>query len=201
MNTIKTALLSFLCCFLAFNAFGQLEIRTDLDYTKDHFPQDGIPPGKLEGPFEFHSKIIDGTVRQYWIFVPAQYDPSTPASVLVFHDGYRATNPDGKIRAPQVLENLIAKGEIPVTIGIFISPGNRSQSYPQDLGGRNPNNRANEYDAMDDRYARFVVEEMLPEVSKKYNLTSDPEQRAIGGSSSGAIAAFTVAWYLSLIHI
>ena len=175
--------------------YGQLQIRTGLDFTEDHYPKEGVPKGELKGPFEFHSKIIDGTVRQYWIFVPAQYQPSTPASVLVFQDGYKATNPEGKIRAPQVLENLIGSGEIPVTIGIFISPGNRSETYPDDLGGRNPNNRAQEYDAMNDRYARFVVEEMLPEISKKYSLTDDPEQRAIGGSSSGAIAAFTVAWY------
>lgn len=174
---------------------GQVEIRTGLELTPDHFPQQGVPKGELKGPFNFHSKIIEGTVRQYWIFVPAQYESSKPTSVLVLQDGYRATNPEGKIRAPQVLENLIARGDIPVTIGIFISPGNRSETYPDNLGGRNPNNRAQEYDAMNDRYARFIVEEMLPEVGKKYNLTNDPEQRAIGGSSSGAIAAFTVAWY------
>src|SRR5690606_13107851 len=80
------------------------------------------------------------------------------------------------------------------TIGIFITPGNKSRSYPDDLGMGNPNHRAPEYDALGDRYARFLVEEMLPEVEKKYNLTDDPEQRAIGGTSSGAICAFTVAW-------
>ncbi|NND08809.1 MAG: esterase family protein [Saprospiraceae bacterium] len=173
----------------------QIEVRTEVELTPDHFPQADVPKGKLKGPFSFHSKIIAGTVRQYWIFVPAQYDASKPASVLVFQDGNRATIPGGSIRAPQVLENLIAKGDIPVTIGIFITPGNRSDVYPDSLGPRNPNNRANEYDAMSDRYARFIVEEMLPEVAKDYNLTDDPEQRAIGGSSSGAIAAFTVAWH------
>ena len=171
------------------------EIRTGLELTSYHFPQDNAPKGELLGPFEFHSKIIEGTVRQYWTFVPAQYNSETPASVLVFQDGQRATNLGGSLRVPQVLENLIALGEIPVTIGIFITPGNTSEHYPDNLGMSNPNHRAQEYDAMDDRYARFIIEEMLPEVGKKYNLTDDPNERAIGGTSSGAIAAFTVAWH------
>ncbi|MDX2249154.1 MAG: alpha/beta hydrolase-fold protein [Bacteroidia bacterium] len=197
MNTfcLKISLVFLLAVCSALSLIGQMEIRTGLELTPYHFPQEGVPRGELKGPFSFRSKIIEGTVRQYWLFIPAQYEASKPASVLVFQDGYRATNPEGSIRAPQVLENLIAKGEIPVTIGIFISPGNLSEEYPTDLGSRNPNNRAAEYDAMNNRYARFIVEEMLPEVSKQYNLTNDPEQRAIGGTSSGAIASFTVAWY------
>jgi enterochelin esterase-like enzyme len=178
---------------LAFSA--DLNIRTEgLELGPDSKPQDGVPKGRLEGPFEFHSKIIEGTVRQYWVFVPAQYEADKPASVLVFQDGQRATNPQGSLQVPQVLENLIAKKEIPVTIGIFITPGNRSEHYPDNLGMSNPNNRAQEYDALGDRYARFLIEEILPEVGKKYNLTDDPNERAIGGTSSGAICAFTVAW-------
>lgn len=192
---MKSSLIFIFTFFAAFNIHAQTDIRTDLELTPDHFPQEGVPKGELKGPFEFHSKIIEGTVRHYWLFIPAQYSAANPASVLVFQDGYRSTNPEGSIRAPQVMENLIAKGEMPVTIGIFISPGNLSESYPTNLGSSNPNNRAAEYDAMDDRYARFIIEEMLPEVSKNYNLTSDPDQRAIGGTSSGAIAAFTVAWH------
>jgi enterochelin esterase family protein len=148
----------------------------------------------LEGPFLFHSRIIANTVRKYWIFVPAQYTPEKPASVLVFQDGQRATNPEGSLRVPVVLENLIHRGEIPVTIGIFITPGHTGKAYPGDLGMRNPDHRAEEYDALDDTYARFLIEEMLPEVGKRYRLSSDPEQRMIGGTSSGAICAFTVAW-------
>ena len=171
-----------------------IEIRTDVKMTEDHFPQKGVPKGRLEGPFEFHSKIIENTVRQYWVFVPAQYKDTNPASVLVFQDGQRATNPEGSTRIQQVMENLIAKKEMPITIGIFITPGNTSKHYPDNLGMGNPNHRAQEYDALNDRYARFLIEEMLPEVGKTYNLTDDPEQRAIGGTSSGAICAFTVAW-------
>ena len=193
---LEIALVIFLLSFFSpFSLAGQVEIRTGLELTPDHFPQESVPKGELKGPFNFHSKIIKGTVRQYWLYIPAQYQASKPASVLVFHDGFRSRHPEGSIRAPQVMENLIAKGEMPVTIGIFITPGNHSEAYPDDLGSHDPNNRAQEYDAMDDRYARFIVDEMLFEVAKQYNLTNDPEQRAIGGTSSGAIAAFTVAWY------
>jgi enterochelin esterase family protein len=161
----------------------------------DSLPKAGVPRGRLEGPFEFHSKVIAGTVRRYWIFVPAQYTGDTPANVLVFQDGQRATNPEGSLRVPQVLENLIASGAIPVTIGIFITPGHRAEAYPDNLAMGNPNNRAQEYDSLSDAYTRFLVDEMLPEVGTKYRLTDDVEGRAIGGTSSGAICAFTVAWH------
>jgi enterochelin esterase family protein len=114
--------------------------------------------------------------------------------VLVFQDGNRATNPTGQLQVTQALENLIHKKDIPVTIGIFITPGQRGDVYPDTIGTGNPNNRAAEYDALSDTYSRFLIEEMLPEVGKKYTLTSDPARRAIGGTSSGAICAFTVAW-------
>ena len=161
----------------------------------DSLPQEGVPRGRLEGPFAFKSQIIAGTVRRYWVYVPAQYTGEQPANVLVFQDGQRATNPTGPLRVPQVLENLIHKKDIPVTIGIFITPGQRGETYPDDLGTGNPNNRAAEYDSLSDAYARFIVDEMLPEVGKKYRLASDPARRAIGGTSSGAICAFTVAWH------
>ena len=80
----------------------------------DSLPQDGVPKGKLEGPLVFKSQILAGTVRRYWIYVPAQYTGATPANVLVFQDGQRATNPTGALRVPQVLENLIHKKDIPV---------------------------------------------------------------------------------------
>ena len=126
--------------------------------------------------------------------MPAQYQADRPANLLVFQDGQRATNPEGALRVPQVLENLVHKREIPVTIGVFVTPGHLAATYPDDLGMRNPNNRAAEYDSLGDAYARFLIDELLPEVGKSYNLTTDPERRAIGGASSGAICAFTVAW-------
>jgi enterochelin esterase family protein len=181
-------------CKFAEGAKPAMRRPGEYSFMADSLPQPGVPKGRLEGPFEFHSKVIPGTVRRYWVYVPAQYNPKKPANVLVFQDGQRATNPEGSLRVPQAMENLIAQGRMPVTIGIFITPGNLSQNYPDDLGTRNPNHRREEYDALDDTYARFLVEEMLPEVGKKYNLTDDPEKRAIGGTSSGAICAFTVAW-------
>jgi enterochelin esterase-like enzyme len=161
----------------------------------DSLPQEGVPKGRLEGPLLFRSQIIPNTVRRYWVYVPAQYTPGKPANVLVFQDGQRATNPTGGLRVPQVLENLVHKKEIPVTIGVFITPGQRGDTYPDDLGTGNPNNRAAEYDSLTDAYARFIVDEMLPEVGKTYTLTTHPAGRAIGGASSGAICAFTVAWH------
>lgn len=163
--------------------------------TADSLAQADSPHGDLNGPFEFRSRIVSGTVRRYWIYVPQQYDGATAANLLVFHDGQRATNPDGSLRVQNVLDNLIRRGDIPVTIGLFITPGNSSEHYPGDLGMRNPNHRAEEYDALDDRYTRMLAEEMLPLVDKQYKVSADPMRRAIGGTSSGAICAFTVAWH------
>ena len=170
----------------------QPQVRYELG--PDSKSQPGVPQGRLEGPFLFRSKIIANTVRKYWVSVPAQYDPQQPACVLVFQDGARAINPDGVLRVPQVLDNLIHRKAIPVTIGIYITPGQRGETFPDSIGTGNPDNRDREYDVLDDNYARMVIEEILPEVGEKYNLTKDPAGRAIGGSSSGGICAFTVAW-------
>lgn len=162
--------------------------------TADSLPQKDVPKGKLEGPVLFKSAVIKDTVRKYWVHVPAQYTGEQPACVLVFQDGVRAINPAGVLRVPQVLDNLIAKKQIPVTIGVFITPGQRGDTFPDSVGTGNPNNRDREYDVLTDAYARMVIEEILPEVGKKYKLATGPENRAIGGSSSGGICAFTVAW-------
>ena len=159
----------------------------------DSLPQAGVPQGKLEGPFLFRSQVFTNTVRKYWVYVPAQYQAGKPACVLVFQDGQRASKTNGSIRLPQVMDNLIAKHEMPVTIGIFITPGSRGEEY-REVGGGNPNNRSVEYDSLGDQYARFLIDEILPEVGKTYQLTQDPAGRAIGGFSSGAICAFNVAW-------
>jgi enterochelin esterase family protein len=176
---------------------GAAEPRKPGEYppTADSLPQSGVPKGKLIGPLEFRSKIIEGTVRRYWIYVPAKYDAKSPPNLLVFQDGQRAINPQGPLNIPVVLDNLIARGDIPQTLGIFITPGNTgTEHYPDNLGTGNPNHRAPEYDAVNDAYARFLTEEILPEVAKSYKFTDDPKKRAIGGTSSGAICAWTVAW-------
>jgi len=164
--------------------------------TADSIPQTGVPKGKLVGPLEFKSKAIPNTVRRYWIYVPAKYDPKSPPNLLVFQDGQRAINPQGPLNIPVVLDNLIAKGDIPQTLGIFITPGNTgTEHYPDNLGTGNPNHRAPEYDALSDAYTRMLIDEIMPEVAKTYKFTDDPKKRAIGGTSSGAICAWTVAWH------
>lgn len=154
--------------------------------------QAGVPEGKLTQA-KWTSKIFPETVRDYWVYVPAQYDASKPAAVMVFQDGQGYINVDEERgwMTPIVLDNLIHKGDMPVTIGVFINPGvlpalNDTQQARY--------NRSFEYDALGDRYARFLIEEILPEVAKSYNLTDNPNLRAIAGSSSGAICAFTAAW-------
>ena len=102
----------------------------------DSLPQPGVPKGRLEGPIAFKSRILAGTVRRYWVYVPAQYQADRPANLLVFQDGQRATNPEGTLRVPQVLENLVHKREIPVTIGVFVTPGHLADTYPDDIAAR-----------------------------------------------------------------
>jgi len=192
---VLAALMAMTLCMAGQAAEPEARQPGDYPLSADSLSHPGVPHGRLEGPFEFHSRIIDGTVRRYWIYVPAQYDGSAPASLLVFQDGQRATNPQGPLRVQNVLDNLIDRGDIPVTIGLFVTPGNRSAHYPDDLGMGNPDHRAEEYDALDDTYARMLIDELLPLVGARYRLSDDPAQRAIGGTSSGAICAFTVAWH------
>jgi len=162
--------------------------------TADSLPRADVAHGRLEGPFEFHAAAFPGTVRRYWVYVPAGYDPARPPNLLVFQDGQRATNPTGSLRIPTVLDNLIARGDIPPTLGVFVTPGNLSARYPADLGMDNPDHRAEEYDALGDAYVRMLTGELLPEVARRWRFAEAPERRAIGGTSSGAIAAFTAAW-------
>ncbi len=153
-----------------------------------------IPQGRLEGPFELHSRVYPGTVRRYWVHVPADYDPARPPNLLLFQDGQRAIAPKGSLRVPAVLDRLIAEGAMPSTLGVFVTPGNRSDRYPDTLGMRNPDHRVEEYDALSDDYARMTLDELLPAVARRWRFAADPARRAIGGTSSGAIASWTVAW-------
>lgn len=156
---------------------GNLEVYTTPAEAKE---QAGIAKGKLTQMPKWASKIFEGTTRDWWVYVPAQYKAASPACVMVFQDGQNAKN-----YVPVVFDNLIAKGEMPVTVGIFLAPGTRAD-------GRS--NRSFEYDTLSDQYARFLLEEILPEVEKTYPLRHDAASRAIGGISSGGICAWTVAW-------
>jgi enterochelin esterase-like enzyme len=163
----------------------------DYQIGPDAKPQSGVPVGKVT-KHAWESKIFPNTTRNFWVYVPAQYDGSRPAAVMVFQDGEGCVNPNGTIRVPVVFDNLIHRKEMPVTIGIFINPGGLKNATNEKARSRG--NRSFEYDTLSDQYARFLLEEILPEVGKSYKLTTDPEGRAIQGNSSGGICAFTVAW-------
>jgi enterochelin esterase-like enzyme len=156
----------------------------------DSLEQKDMPKGTVTKYSWNESKVYPGTVRDYWVYVPAQYKPDKSAAVFVCQDGIL-------YNAPTVFDNLIAKHELPVIIGIFIQPGAKllkPGEPPRKRPDGRPAPRANrsvEYDTLSDTYARFLIEEILPEVGKKYNLT---EGRCIAGSSSGGICSFTVCW-------
>jgi sugar lactone lactonase YvrE/enterochelin esterase-like enzyme len=179
--TRNLALLLFACAAL----FGE-EYRLGPDSER----QPNVPKGSVKQS-TWTSKIFPGTVRNYWVYVPAQYDSGKPAAVMIFQDGSGFVSETGTWRIPIVFDNLIHKHEIPPVIGIFIDPG-VLPAQSADQQGRF--NRSFEYDALGERYARFLIEEILPEVGAQYNLSKDPNDRGLVGSSSGGIAAFNAAF-------
>ena len=165
----------------------------------DSEPHAGVPQGKVIGPLVLASTVYPNTTRNYWVYVPAQYDRSRPACLMVFFDGHAFVGLKGSYRIPYVFDNLIYRREMPVTIGVFINPGrgpDQKEATDAEWGDRT-NNRRVEYNALDDRYSKLVVDELLPRLTKEFNISPDPENRAISGASSGAICAFTVAWHRS----
>ncbi|MBS1566336.1 MAG: SMP-30/gluconolactonase/LRE family protein, partial [Bacteroidetes bacterium] len=180
--------------FLSLSVFSAFCQQPAEQYPVDSasLPQPGVPKGELL-KFSFdHSQIFPGTWREYWVYVPAQYRPDHPACVYVNQDGIQW-------KAPTVFDNLIYKKEMPVTIGVFVTPGRiRTADTAHALDRFN---RSFEYDGLGDAYVRFILEELLPEVETKttgdgraIRLSHSGNDRAIGGSSSGAICAFTAAW-------
>jgi gluconolactonase len=167
--------------------------------TEENYPVDpasveqaGVPKGEVLKFVFDKSKIFPGTWREYWVYIPAQYKPDEPACVYVNQDGIQW-------KAPTVFDNLIAKKEMPVTIGIFVMHGKVKAANENEALDRF--NRSFEYDGLGDAYAKFLLEELLPEVEKQktsngrtINLSKNGNDRAIGGSSSGAVCAFTAAW-------
>src|SRR6266581_403893 len=154
--------------------------------------QVGVPKGEvLKFTFD-KSKIFPGTTRDYWIYVPAQYKPDTPACLYVQQDGIR-------FAAPTVFDNLIHKQELPIIVAVFVAPGVVKAADGNTALDRF--NRSYEYDGLGDAYARFLNDELLPDVETRETSDGRPirfsrngNDRAIGGESSGAIAAFTAAW-------
>ncbi len=178
-----------LCC-LVWLLFTQIVVAQQENYAvpPEAVESAAVPQGRIDGPHEFRSKIFPGTVRQYWVYIPAGYDAEKPPCLMVVQDGL------GKAqgwRLPTVLDNMIHSGDVPVQLGVFVSPGVVPAANHQ---AEARYNRSFEYDAMGDRYARFLTEELLPEVARTWKFSDDPNDRCIAGSSSGAICAFTAAW-------
>ena len=176
--------------------------------TGDALQKPGVPAGTLSDKLTLKSAVYDGMVSNYWIYVPAQYDPNKPAAVMVFQDGGGYARRDGDHPALNVIDNLIAEGKIPVMIAVFTDPGDiaGSPGTPTyafvDAYSKKWNRslrdsmRSTEYDTVSNRYDRFMRDELLAEVGKRYNLRPDAYSRGITGLSSGGICSFNAAWQM-----
>jgi enterochelin esterase family protein len=167
-----------------------LRAADDYQLGPDSSPQN-VPHGEVRKATFDASKVFPGTTRDYFVYVPKQYDPAKPACLMVFFDGGGMMSATGQYRIPVVFDNLIAKKEMPVTIAIGINPGVVPPTQPN---AKPRANRSFEYDSLGDANARFLIDELLPEATKGLNITTNPSGRGLCGSSSGGIAAFTVAW-------
>jgi enterochelin esterase family protein len=208
LGYVVLALLTVVCCGRAQQTATSQAQKVDYPLTADSMQQPGVPVGVLSPKLTLVSKIYDGMVSDYWIYVPAQYDAKKPAALMVFQDGEAYLNRNGTHPALNVLDNLIAQGKIPVMIAVFTNPGDISQSpgtptykfvdaYSRKWSRTLKDSmRSTEYDTVSDRYARFLRDELLPEVAKKYNLRTDAYSRGITGSSSGGICSFNAAWQM-----
>lgn len=186
-----------LCGMVVLSTCFGPQVATDPDTAYQLGPesqrQDGVPEGVVT-KHEWTSQVFEGTRREYFVYIPKQYDGTQPACLMVFQDGHAYVDPEGQFRVPIVFDNLIHAGAMPVTIGLFINPGHRGDSPPDNRW--RANNRSFEYDTLSDQYAQFVIQELLPHVidEMKLNVSGNAQDRAIGGISSGGICAFTAAW-------
>jgi enterochelin esterase family protein len=156
-------------------------------YNPDSYPKAGVPKGKLSEKFTITSTIFDGMKANYWFYASPGVDPSTPAAMMVWQDGQNiARGEGGNLRLFTVTENLVAQKRIPPLVHVLIEPGQSPEGRAM---------RSVEYDTVSDRYTRFLMEEVLPEVEKHYKLRPDGYSRGISGESSGGICSFTSAWF------
>ena len=161
----------------------------------DSSPRPGVPAGTTLELVLDDSTAYPGTSRRVWVHVPAHDGPPPPAAVMMFNDGWWYLDPDGEVRGGIVLDNLVHAGDVPFTIGVFVDPGVRSgpsTGAPADAAP--PRHRNVEYDAFDDRYVTFLLDEVMPLVTQRFAVTDDPERWGVCGGSSGGNAAFTAAW-------
>lgn len=170
---------------------GNVRIE-QFEYPPESKPNAEAPKGRLE-KFEWsQSTVFPNTLRTVTVYIPVQYKAGEEACLMVWQDGTRHADPQGQMRAPVVFDNLIHSGDMPVTIAVFIDPGRGAKQKPDGKAA----NRSLEYDSLGDAYARFLLNEILPEVEKRFNvrLKKDAASRAIAGGSSGGICSFTAAW-------
>ena len=160
------------------------------EHGPDSERRSGVPEGRTVEVTLPESSTYPGTSRRVWVHVPAGHDATTPARVVVFQDGWWYLDPDGQVRAGIVLDNLVGSGALPPTIGVFVDPGVFADVDDPD----ERKNRNAEYDAFDDRYATFLLDEVLPLVQDRWALSPDPADRAVCGGSSGGNGSFTAAW-------
>ncbi len=153
-----------------------------------------IPKGVVTKHSWESTLVYPNTVRDYYVYVPAQYKGDTPAALMIFQDGHAYVDSVGHFRVPTVFDNLIAQGNMPITIGLFINPGHDKNAPAVENPFRVSNRRA-EYDEVSATYGRFLLEELIPELKKTYTISDDPKMRAISGLSSGGICAFSAAWF------
>ena len=143
------------------------QIETDYPLSQDSVRHQGVPQGTVTHHVWKSSQVFPGTIRRYYVYVPAQYDVSKPAALMVFQDGHTFIGENGDYRAPVVFDNLIHAEEIPVTICVFIDPGHLTPELPPKPGWRpRPANRSFEYDTLSADYSNFLLNEILPEVEK-----------------------------------
>ena len=156
----------------------------------DAQPQAGVPTGLLSRHHLTDSDVYPGVARDFHVYVSAQCTHDTPACLMIFQDGERYLGPEAK--TPIVLDNLVAEGAMPPMVAAFVQPGSPGPGLPI-YGGEG--NRSVEYDSPDSRYARFLLEELMPAIERIQRISGDPTHRALCGISSGGHCAFAAAWH------
>jgi enterochelin esterase-like enzyme len=156
-------------------------------YNPDSYEKPGVPRGKVSEKRTITSRIYDAMKADYWVYASPGVDPAVPAALMVWQDGQGLVGEYSRSRLFTVTENLVHQKLMPPIVYVLIAPGQSPQGRPM---------RSIEYDTMSDRYPRFLMEEVLPEVEKEYKLRQDAYSRGIAGISSGGICAFNAAWLM-----